>query len=123
MTDINIRPALTLKKDGEGGIMIKGLVILKKELISFMLENLKKNLANNKEIYFKVKVIVGASKTELKTIMSDGVIKIALVAAPEKGEANKALINYLAKELEVRKYQVQIISGLTDKLKVIKVTR
>jgi len=88
-----------------------------------MLEDFKKKLANNKEIYFKVKVIVGASKTELKTIMSDGVIKVALAAAPEKGAANKALINYLAKELEVRKYQVQITSGLTDKLKVIKVTR
>lgn len=88
-----------------------------------MLEKFRDNLSNNKEIYFRVKVIPGAIKTELKGEMADETLKIALAAAPEKGEANKELINYLAEELGVRKYQVKIISGLTDRLKLIKITR
>jgi len=88
-----------------------------------MLEKFKDNLANNKEIYFKVRVIPEADKTEVKEEMSDETLKISLAATPEKGEANKELINYLAKELGVRKYQVKIISGLTDRLKLIKIIR
>lgn len=88
-----------------------------------MLEKFKEDLANNKEIYFKVKVIVGSAKTEVKGTMADATIKIALAAQPVKGEANKELINYLAKELEVRKYQVKIISGALDRLKLVKVSR
>lgn len=88
-----------------------------------MLEKFKDNLSNNKEIYFRVKVITGADKTELKEEMADETLKIALAAAPEKGAANKELINYLAEELGIRKYQVKIISGLTDRLKLIKITR
>ena len=87
------------------------------------MDNFNNPQSNNKEIYFRVKVIPGAAKTELKGEMADETLKIALAAAPEKGEANKELINYLAEELGVRKYQVKIISGLTDRLKLIKITR
>jgi len=88
-----------------------------------MLEKFIENLANNKEIYFNVKVIVGAPKTEVREEMADGTIKVAVAAQPEKGEANQELINYLAKVLEVRKYQVKIISGLTERTKLVKVSR
>ena len=88
-----------------------------------MLDKLIENLANNKEIYFNVKVIPGAPKTEVREEMSDGTIKIALAAPPEKGEANQELINYIAKALGVRKYQVKIISGLAERAKLVKVSR
>ena len=88
-----------------------------------MLENFIEKLANNKEIYFNVKVIPGAPKTEFREEMSDGTIKIALAAAPEKGEANKELIAFLADILGVRKYQVKIIGGLAERAKLIKVSR
>lgn len=88
-----------------------------------MLEKFIEDLANNKEIYFNVKVIPGAPKTEIRDEMADGTIKIALAAKPDKGEANRELINYLAEVLEVRKYQVKIVSGLTEKHKLIKVSR
>ena len=88
-----------------------------------MLEKLIENLANNKEIYFNVKVIPGAPKTEIREEMSDGTFKVALAAPPEKGEANQELINYIAKALGVRKYQVKIISGLTERAKLLKVSR
>lgn len=88
-----------------------------------MLEKFIENLANNKEIYFNVKVITGAPKTELREEMADGTIKIALSAQPEKGEANQELVNYLAKVIGVRKYQVKIISGLTERTKLVKISR
>jgi hypothetical protein len=88
-----------------------------------MLEKLIENLANNKEIYFNVKVIPGAPKTEIREEMADGTFKVALAAPPEKGEANQELINYIAKALGVRKYQVKIISGLTERAKLLKVSR
>ena len=88
-----------------------------------MLEKFKENLANNKEIYFRIKVIPGAAKTEIREKMADGTLKIALAAQPEKGAANKELLKYLAEKLEIRKYQIKIISGITERLKLIKVTR
>ncbi len=88
-----------------------------------MLEKFIEKLANNKEIYFNVKVIPGAQKTEIRGEMADGTLKIALAAKPEKGEANHELANYLAKGLGVRKYQIKIVSGLTGKSKLIKVSR
>lgn len=88
-----------------------------------MLEKLIEDLANNKEIYFNVKVIPGAPKTEIREEMADGTIKIALAAKPEKGEANQELTNYLAKLLGVRKYQIKIVTGLTERHKLIKVSR
>ncbi len=88
-----------------------------------MLEKLIENLANNKEVYFNVKVIPGSPKTEIREEMADGTIKIAIAAQAEKGEANQVMINFIAKALGVRKYQVKIISGLTDKNKLVKVSR
>lgn len=88
-----------------------------------MLEKYIENLANNKEIYFNVKVVPGAPRTEMREEMIDGVIKVAVAAKPDKGEANQELITFLAKALGVRKYQVKIISGATSKNKLVKVSR
>jgi len=88
-----------------------------------MFTKYRENLANNKEIYLRVKITPGAPTTVLKGQMADKTIKIAVAAPPENGRANKVLLDWLAKELEVRKYQVKIVSGLGDKLKLIKVSR
>lgn len=88
-----------------------------------MLREYINNLAINKEIYFKVKVLPGTGKTEFLAKMSDGTIKIALRAVPEKGKANQELIRFLASELEVHKYQVKIVSGLAERTKLIKIIR
>jgi hypothetical protein len=42
-----------------------------------------------------------------------------LSAAPEKGKANEALIEFLAAKLGVKKKFVKIVSGLTSKVKQI----
>lgn len=88
-----------------------------------MWEEYIKNLANNKEIYFKVKVLPQAGKTEFLELRPDGTLKIAVAASPEKGQANQELIKFLADQLSVRKYQVKIISGAGARLKLVKVSR
>lgn len=51
----------------------------------------------------------------------DGRIKIALAAPPVDGEANAALIEFLADTLEVKKAQVILVDGLTGRRKRVRV--
>ncbi len=44
----------------------------------------------------------------------DGALRVAVTQAPEKGKANKAIADLLAKELAVRKSQVELVSGETS---------
>jgi hypothetical protein len=88
-----------------------------------MLEKYVKKLADNKEIYLRIKVLAGAGKTGLIEEMADETLKIAVAAVPEKGKANLELIKYLAKEFGVAKSGVKIISGAGERLKLVKITR
>jgi uncharacterized protein YggU (UPF0235/DUF167 family) len=85
-----------------------------------MLIELKDNLAKNKEIYFTVRVVTGAPRTELRSLMADGAFKIALAAAPEKGRANKELIAFLAQALGIVPGQLKIVSGAGERCKLLK---
>jgi len=70
---------------------------------------------------YKIKVIVGAPKSEIRGYLADGTMKVAINAAPEKGKANLALKNFLAGELKVKKAQIEIISGETSRAKLVKI--
>lgn len=52
----------------------------------------------------------------------DGALKIAVTAAPEKGKANKAVINLLSKILKLPKKSIVIESGETSPHKKISIT-
>lgn len=43
----------------------------------------------------------------------DGALKVSVTQVPEKGKANKAIIELLAKALDVRKSQIELVSGAT----------
>jgi uncharacterized protein len=88
-----------------------------------MLASFIEKLANNKEVYLRIKVLPGAGKSAFLDTMADGTIKIAVAAAPEKGKANQELIKFLATEMGVRRYQIEIISGAGDRTKLVKVSR
>ena len=70
---------------------------------------------------FRVKVIPKSSKTVLTGYLPDGTWKIKVAAAPEKGKANQALCEFLAKHLGVAKSRVHIIAGETSHFKRIRV--
>jgi uncharacterized protein (TIGR00251 family) len=72
-------------------------------------------------IVFAVKVVPGSSRTAVCGLL-DGIIKIKVSAAPEKGKANKCLLEFLAKQLGVKKNAVHIISGQTNPVKRLEVS-
>ena len=58
----------------------------------------------------------GARRNEIRG-EQDGMLKVCVTQAPEKGKANKALIAVLAKELSLRKSQIELIAGGTSSQK------
>ena len=71
-------------------------------------------------VVFKVKAVAGSSKTGICGLL-DGMLKVKVAAAPEKGKANQCLVGLLAKRLGVKKKAVSIISGQTNPVKQIRV--
>jgi len=71
-------------------------------------------------VIFRVKVQPGAGKNEIVGVQGD-VLKIKINAPPLKGKANKTLVDFLARKLDVKNSQVEIITGHTSRLKRIKV--
>jgi uncharacterized protein len=70
---------------------------------------------------FSVKVTPKSSKTELAGYLPDGTWKVKVAAVREKGKANRALIEFLARHLGVSKSRIRITSGETSQLKRIRV--
>lgn len=61
-----------------------------------------------------------ASKNEIVGLHGDA-IKIRLTSPPVDGKANKALVSFLAKTLQVSKSQVTLHSGLQNRNKVVQI--
>lgn len=72
-------------------------------------------------LYLRIKVLPKSAKNEVVEIMDDDTIKVRIKAVPEKGKANKALIDFIAQTLAIDKNNISIISGKTDQLKLIKI--
>jgi len=83
-----------------------------------MSENSIKFVEKDGRITFNVKVVPGSSKTVIAGFY-DGMLKVRLAAAPEKGKANQALIGLLAEKFNIPKNSITILSGLTSKVKKI----
>jgi uncharacterized protein (TIGR00251 family) len=71
-------------------------------------------------VTLRVKVIPRSAKTELAGELSDGTIKVRVSAPPEKGRANDALCDFLAQHYNVPRAHVQVISGHTSALKLVR---
>jgi len=69
----------------------------------------------------KIKVTPSARATEITGFMVDNTIKIRIAAAPEKGKANKALIDFLSSLLALPKDKIEIVSGETSHIKLLKI--
>jgi len=71
-------------------------------------------------VIFTAKIVPGSSKTAIAGLLN-GALKIKIAAPPEHGKANRALIEFLAKKLGVKKNALTIISGKTTHLKQLKI--
>ncbi len=85
------------------------------------------NLQIQKAPYLRIKAIPSSPKNEITEIMEDEkngtTYKIRIKAPPQKGKANKELIRFLSKELNVPKENIEIISGQKEQLKLIRISQ
>jgi len=95
--------------------------------------------------YIRVKVIPKSPKNEIVGVMEDchsrdlchsreggnlcesgnlrdQTLKIRIKAPPEKGKANAELIKFLSGEMNVPKENIEIISGKTDHIKLLRIS-
>jgi len=70
-------------------------------------------------IVFCLKVTPNAAKNQVKEIWND-LLKVQIKAAPSDGVANQELTNFFAKMFSVKKQQVEIISGTTNRIKKVR---
>lgn len=95
-----------------------------------ILENYKKKLKQSGQVYLLCKVFPKASETKIRDIIvseiegqKTEIITISVSAPADKNKANRELIKFLAGEFQVFKNNVIIISGQTDRLKLIKISQ
>ena len=69
-------------------------------------------------VLLPVKAQPGARKNGVLGVHA-GRLKVAVTAPPEKGKANRRLLEVLAKALEVRKSQLKLVQGTTASEKLI----
>jgi len=60
-----------------------------------------------------VRAQAGARKNEIHGVQ-DGMLKVSVTQAPERGKANKAIAALLAKALGLRKSQIELLTGHTS---------
>ena len=75
----------------------------------------------NEGVVFTVKIVPGGSSPTRICGLLGEMLKIKIAAPPEKGKANQCLIEFLAKQLSVKKNAVSIISGRTSPVKHVRV--
>jgi uncharacterized protein len=68
-----------------------------------------------------VRVTPRMAKNEIYEILDDGTVKIRLTAPPVDGKANKALLDFLSRVLEISSSNMEIIAGQTGRDKLISV--
>lgn len=74
-----------------------------------------KEMKNGLLVQFKI--LPNSSKNEI--IKTDDGIKIKITAQPIDGKANKALVEFLAREFKMPKSSIEILKGLSTKEKKV----
>ena len=72
-------------------------------------------------VVFAAKIVPGSSGQTRICGLVDGMLKVKVSAAPERGKANQCLLKFLAKQLGVKKNTVSIITGKTNPVKHVQV--
>lgn len=83
-------------------------------------ENFAVTAAPEHRVVFYVRVVPGSSRTSMAGFYN-GMLKVKISAAPEKGKANKALLDFLSSRIGVSKKAIAITSGHTCPVKQVTV--
>jgi uncharacterized protein len=71
-------------------------------------------------VVFAVKAVPGSSRRRLAGLLGDA-LKVNLTSPPEKGRANKELIDFLAESLGCGRKDIAIVSGAGNARKEVRV--
>ncbi len=71
----------------------------------------------------KIRVKVVPKSSRVSVSEENGWLKVRLTAAPEKGKANKQLVDVLAEYYHVSKSRVRIVSGKTSQEKIVEIEK
>jgi len=77
--------------------------------------------AGKKGATLALRITPRSSKNEIIEILSDGTVKIRLIAPPVEGKANEALLKFLAEILDVPVSNLGIVSGAGGRNKLVSV--
>jgi len=86
------------------------------------LPQLQAELAASGSLYLRVKAHPSAKQSGLKGLMSDNTLKVDVSAPANQGKANQELLKLLAHNFGVKINQVKLLSGASDRVKLIKIT-
>jgi uncharacterized protein (TIGR00251 family) len=78
------------------------------------------NASDQIETEIRVKLLPRSSRNQILGREHD-ILKVKVTAPPVDGQANKTLIEFLAKRLGVSKGSVQIVSGKAGRLKGVRI--
>ena len=82
---------------------------------NYKLHNGKKGAA------IAVRVTTRATKNKILGALSDGTIKMHIVAAPVDGQDNEALVEFLSDILDISKDRIEVVAGDSGRDKLISV--
>ena len=68
-------------------------------------------------LIIKLRIVPNSSKNDI--ILDDEFIKVKITAQPIENKANKALVEFLAKNFKIPKTNIEILKGETSKEKTI----
>jgi len=74
--------------------------------------------SNRRHDLLRLKVHAGAGRNEVVGF-TDGVLQVKIAAPPDKGRANRELIDFLSEALGLRKSAITIVKGQTTRNKLV----
>ena len=87
-----------------------------------MIDDLQQRLRKEGRIDILVRVRPHAAKSEVTGMLEDGSLKIAITAPAEDGRGNTMLMKFLGEQFGVPASSVDILSGKTARLKLVRIT-
>jgi uncharacterized protein len=87
------------------------------------LNQLFKQFEKTGRIILRVKIIPKSATNAIVGFLDEETLKIRIAAMPEKNAANEELKKFLAKEFQVSRESIKIISGEKHTLKLIRIEK
>lgn len=83
---------------------------------------LRGRLMQDGNLILDIKAVPRARSAAIAEVMANGVLKVKVTAAPEKGRANEEICAVVAEYLSVPKRNVKLVSGHTSPWKRVRIT-